>query len=166
MVGDHLWKKEHYIDGHLDGTCYEYLESGEIIATDYSHGHKSGYSRQYLKEAATAKTMTYWEMGSARWTAYPSEIASYLIPTTGFETQVPSADIQVHFNSGELLYEGKVVQDENKQGKAVGLHKVYFQTGGVMAEIDYDSDELRILTPTGEVKMSTTITEWRAKQGN
>lgn len=162
-VDDRLWQEEFYIDGQKDGTCFEYLPNEEVKATDYSHGIQTGFAIRYKKGEDVATEAAYWQMGLQHWSVNPAELVSQMIPKSGFQVLVPSANLKVSYVSGELLYEGKVVQKENEQGKPVGLHKLHYKKGGIKAEIDYDAMELRTFAPDGTLQNTTSLLEWQAK---
>ncbi|MCB0798605.1 MAG: hypothetical protein KDB85_13390, partial [Chitinophagales bacterium] len=156
-----LLKSESYVDSKLNGTSYEYLANGEIRKTDYSNGLQNGYFLQYWPDSVFGSFVSYWENGMHLWAAFPWELTYYLVPIKGFIINKDSAEIKVPYNSGKLMYTGTIIRDRKNIGKAIGIHKAYYETGKLKAIVDYDKNMIEIFDTLGQVTTTSTIRDWK-----
>lgn len=167
FLGDNLWKVENYKDGLLNGKVQEYLANGEIRERNYVLGIREGYSLHYHPDSLVGRFISFYKHDSTIWFGFPEALKYCYFPVKEFSCSVDSVDVKIPYNTGELMYEGKIIQESNR-GKPVGTHFVYYKSGIVEAKIDYDSDSLFIFDEKGKLTQQFTLAEgmkFKMKQG-
>lgn len=159
-----LTKLENYVDGLLHGKQREYLGDGGVRETNYEHGIQHGYYLDYKVDSTAASYVSYWENGVRLWSAFPWELESYIVTVKGFLTSQKEVYIKVPYNSGKLMYEGKLVTDDDGRCKAVGVHKAYYETGEIKSTVDYNIDSIFIFDQNGHLLLSEKTRSWRGRR--
>lgn len=159
-----IWKIENYKDNFLHGKHYEYWANGEVMQTDYRYGIRHGYFLHYNPDSTFGNFVTYWENGQKVWSAFPWELESYIVPIKGFLTERDKVEIKVPYNSGKLMYQGTIVAKGGNSGRAIGLHKAYYESGELKATVDYDKDSINVYSKDGKLIESEKIDKWRGRR--
>lgn len=150
-------KREFFRDGKLHGVCENY-QGNEVWKTSYSHGIRNGISGLYAPKNSYATFITYWNDGKKVWSVFPWDLNESIIPIKGFLSEVEdTSEVVVHFNSGQLMYSGKIVGND---AVPVLIHTSYYETGELRAVINYDKDTIHVFEKNGKRKLSHTIHDW------
>lgn len=142
MLNGKPWKIEFYKDNKLHGQCFNFWANGEVMRMEYEHGKRHGYYLHYQPDSTVARFVVYYQNDTAIWHGFPSELVLYFIPIKGFSSEIDSVYVKVPYVSGNLMYEGWVKNDSEYNTHAIGLHKLYYETGQLKAWINYSEDSI------------------------
>lgn len=156
-----VWKINRYSAGKLDGKNFEFLENGEILETNYKNGIRDGYFLHYAPKSRTAKFATFWKDGKKLWSAFPDQLDLSIIPSKGFITDEDTIEIKIPYNSGKLLYQGRIISPAKIEDECIGKHTLWFENGKIRAIIDYDRDSIKIYNEKGKLLQNTNIFKMR-----
>lgn len=151
------WKVDFYKNNKLHGQCYEYLANGEVMRTDYINGKRYGYFLHYHPDSIVADFVSYYENDTFIWFAFPVELKRYFVPIKGFVSSADSVYIKIPYTSGLLFYEGMIQADAEQNGLAVGIHKLYYETGQLNAWVNYEEDSIIVYSKNGDILKSSKV---------
>ena len=159
-----LWKEENFKDNVLHGKSKIYNADGGINESHYAAGQLDGLLLNYYPDSTSANYAAYYEHGSHVWSAYPWELESYIVPVKGFHTSKDTVEINVPYNSGKNMYVGTIVSTDSNHAKGIGIHRAYYESGGIKAIVNYDKMRITIFNQNGSVYGESDVNVWKGNK--
>ncbi len=113
--------------------------------------------------SATGLYVSLYQNDKFQWAAFPYELAQYIVPVKGMQTQADSINIKVYYLSGKILYEGKFYGEKNGAAKGCGLHKSYYENGEIRTVLDYNQDSITAYDNKGNMQHLKGIRKYRGE---
>ena len=138
-----------YFKENPSGGCI--YEQTYFTEGNYLNGKLDGYIKTFNERSKEPKFLDYYENGERVWLMFPSadiEIMSdKLIKGIIISENFDRVYVKAPYNNGNIWYEGEFITPHLK----IGVHKIYFPSGKLKFEIDYDNHTSKEFTEEGKL---------------
>lgn len=153
-----------------DSTVTTTTPGGDVHSIQYHNGKRHGYTFLHHPDSSVLKACWMYAQDTLLWTAYAENLYRNLLPIKGLTTERDCVEVVIPFVDGSEMYRGWIMGDHCAPEQqvmntcAMGVHRMFYPSGVLRAEIDYSAEHIRVFSEAGDVLADTPLAKFQPER--